>query len=101
MIETTITRSPFLSVLTSRPVSTTSPRNSWPMTSPAFMVGTKPSSRCRSEPQTEDSPTRTMASCGLTISGSGTRSVRRSLTPFQQIARIRTRVVATKERDRD
>jgi hypothetical protein len=57
MIETTITRSPRLTLVTSRPVSTTSPRNSWPITSPAFMVGTKPSSRWRSEPQTEESPT--------------------------------------------
>jgi hypothetical protein len=40
MIEITMTRSPFLTRVTSRPVSTTSPMNSWPMMSPGFIAGT-------------------------------------------------------------
>jgi hypothetical protein len=39
MNEGTTTRSPTLTFLTSGPVSTTSPMNSWPMMSPGFMVG--------------------------------------------------------------
>jgi hypothetical protein len=38
-IEMTITRSPFRTLPTSLPVSTTSPMNSWPMMSPGFMAG--------------------------------------------------------------
>src|SRR5579883_228767 len=44
--------------------------------------------KCRSEPHVVDMVTRRMTSCGLTISGSGTVSTRRSLTPFQHRARM-------------
>src|SRR3954464_5065722 len=42
--------------------------------------------KCRSDPQVVYMLTRKMASCGLTIWGSGTVSTRRSFTPFQQSA---------------
>ncbi len=38
----TTTRSPVLRFFTPRPTSMTSPMNSWPRTSPDFIVGTKP-----------------------------------------------------------
>src|SRR5688500_14639123 len=44
--------------------------------------------KCRSEPHVVDIVTRRIASWGLIILGSGTVSTRRSLTPFQQSARI-------------
>src|SRR5689334_9908812 len=44
--------------------------------------------KCRSDPHVVDALTRRMTSRGLTIVGSGTVSTRRSLTPFQQRARM-------------
>src|SRR5829696_220116 len=44
--------------------------------------------KCKSLPHVVVRPTRTMASCGLTMPGSGTSWTRRSLMPFQQSARI-------------
>jgi len=39
MNEGTTTRSPFFTRLTAGPTSSITPMNSWPITSPAFMVG--------------------------------------------------------------
>jgi hypothetical protein len=55
----------------SRPTSTTSPMNSWPMMSPDFMPGMKPSWRCRSEPQIAQVVTLMIASLGSSICGVG------------------------------
>src|SRR4051812_27352816 len=60
--------------------------NSWPRMSPRFMVGMKPSSRCRSDPQIAVSVTLTIASRGFRIRGSGTREMRTSFVPYQQSA---------------
>ena len=43
MLKGTMIRSPFVSAVTSAPVSTISPMNSWPMMSPCFIMGMKPS----------------------------------------------------------
>src|SRR4051794_27531252 len=60
--------------------------NSWPRMSPRFIVGMKPSSRWRSEPQIAVSVTLMIASRGFRIVGSGTRSTRTSSVPYQQRA---------------
>src|SRR5688572_17601802 len=72
----TTTRSPTFTLLlsTSGPTSSTTPIGSWPSTSPGFMNGMNPSTRCRSEPQMQVEVIRTMASRRLRIFGSGTRS---------------------------
>ena len=88
MVNGTTTRSPFLTLVTPLPVSTTSPMNSWPRMSPAFMVGMNPSYRCRSDPQMAVLVIRMMASRGLRIFGSGTRSTATSFLPRQQSARM-------------
>src|SRR5688572_29409261 len=43
---------------------------------------------CRSDPHVDDIRTLTTTSCGLTITGSGTFSTRKSATPFQHRARM-------------
>ena len=43
IVKGTTTRSPGLSLVTPAPTSSTTPIGSWPMTSPAFIVGTNPS----------------------------------------------------------
>lgn len=86
MKEHTTTRSPTRCFVTADPVSTTSPRNSWPSTSPARIVGTYPPSRCRSEPHDVLSKTRTMMSCAFRIAGSSTFSTWSLFTPVQQRA---------------
>src|SRR3954469_7280295 len=69
----TITRSPTFTLLvsTSGPTSSTMPIGSCPRTSPGFMNGTKPSTKCKSEPQIHVDVTRTIASRLLMIFGSG------------------------------
>ena len=86
MVKGTTTRSPGETVDTPRPTSTTSPMNSWPRMSPAAIDGMKPSYRCRSDPQMAVEVTRTMASRGLRILGSGTCSTRTSCVPYQHSA---------------
>src|SRR5579871_5440358 len=86
IVKGTTTRSPFLSLVTPLPTSSTMPIGSCPSTSPACMVGMKPSYRCRSEPQMAVDVMRTRVSPGSTILGSGTVSQRTSLVPCQQIA---------------
>src|SRR4051812_7183547 len=83
----TTTRSPARRFRTSGPTSTTSPMNSWPTMSPFFMVGTKPSYMCRSEPQIAVDVMRTMASRRLRICGSGTSATSTSPRPIQRFAR--------------
>jgi hypothetical protein len=72
MKEDTTTLSPTWWRVTPGPTSTTSPMNSWPMTSPFSMVGMYPPSRWRSDPQVVVRRTRTMTSCSFTMTGSGT-----------------------------
>src|SRR4051812_26236465 len=85
----TTTRSPtFKLPLSPRPVSTTSPINSWPRMSPFSMVGTKPLNKCRSEPQMAVDVILTMASRELRIFGSGTSSTFTFRLPSQQVALI-------------
>src|SRR5262249_13546186 len=86
IVKGTITRSPRCRFFTSGPASTISPMNSWPRISPPFIVGMKPSSRWRSEPQIAVSVTLTIASRGLRILGSGTRATRTSSVPYQHRA---------------
>ena len=90
MVNGITTRSPTFRprALASGPTSTTSPMGSWPMTSPAHIVGTSPSKRCRSEPQMQVVVILTIASRGCSILGSGTVSQRMSFLPCQQIAFI-------------
>src|SRR3954463_7018497 len=84
----TTTRSPTRSLdpSTPGPTSTTSPMNSWPRTSPFSIVGTKPSSRCRSDPQIAVDVIFTTASRLLSIFGSGTSCTSTLFGPVQQLA---------------
>src|SRR5215207_5195524 len=88
IVNGTTTRSPIFSLVFADPTSTTSPMNSWPSTSPDFMVGMKPSYRCRSEPQIAVLVTLTIASRGSSIRGSGTLSTLTFSLPCQQSALI-------------
>src|SRR5687767_13106891 len=88
IVKGTTTRSPTLSLVFSEPTATTSPMNSWPSTSPLRIVGMKPSSRWRSDPQMAVSVILMIASLGFTIEGSGTLLTRTSFVPYQQSARI-------------
>src|SRR3954469_12553052 len=58
------------------------------MMSPRFIVGTYPSTRCRSEPQIAVDVMRTIASRGFRIDGSGTCWTPIRLVPSQQTALI-------------
>src|SRR6476469_1349335 len=78
MAKGTTTRSPAARVRHPGPTASTSPMNSCPSTSPDSMVGMIPLKRWRSEPQMAVEVTRTIASRGLRISGSGTVSTRTS-----------------------
>src|SRR4051812_45996606 len=82
----TTTRSPTLRFETPRPVSTTSPMNSWPRMSPFFIVGMYPSYRCKSEPQIAVELIFTIASRSLRIFGSGTFSTWTVLRPDHTFA---------------
>src|SRR4029079_4917271 len=90
MAKGTTTRSPATRVRHPGPTASTSPMNSCPSTSPDSMVGMIPLKRWRSEPQMAVEVTRTIASRGLRISGSGTFSTRTSCFPFQHSAFIVT-----------
>jgi hypothetical protein len=81
-------RSPFRNLLCADPVSITSPMNSCPRMSPLFIVGIRPSIRCRSEPQIAQLVTLMMTSRPSSILGSGTLSQRMSFVPCQQSAFI-------------
>src|SRR4051812_42163350 len=72
----TTTRSPTFNLVPSRPdpTSCTMPIGSCPRMSPGFMNGTKPSTRCRSDPQIHVDVSLMIASRLLRIFGSGTRS---------------------------
>src|SRR6476646_4135479 len=61
----TTTRSPTRRCCTPLSTSTTSPMNSWPITSPRFIVGMNPLYRCRSDPQMAVLVIFTMASLAL------------------------------------
>src|SRR5258705_10139333 len=90
IVKGTTTRSPTLSfsLLMPGPTSTTSPINSWPSMSPCSKVGTRPSYRCRSEPQMHVEVILTTASRGLSIVGSGTSWTCIFSLPIQQTAFI-------------
>ena len=63
--------------------------NSCPRMSPRDIAGMTPSYRCRSEPQIAVDVTRTIASRGLSSTGSGTSSTRTSCAACQQSAFMR------------
>src|SRR4030088_3088728 len=71
IVNGTSSRSPRLTFFTALPTSTISPMNSCPNTSPFITVGTKPEYMCKSEPQIAVEVTRTIASYGVRIVGSG------------------------------
>src|SRR5215831_9787839 len=62
--------------------------------SPSCRVGMTPSYRCRSEPQMAVKLTLMIASCGLMISGSGTRVTSTLFLPPQHTARMLCRQLA-------
>ncbi|HXG70712.1 MAG TPA: hypothetical protein VNJ04_08895 [Gemmatimonadaceae bacterium] len=62
IVNGTTTRSPFFNFFTRRPTLTTSPMNSWPRMSPRCIVGTRPFTRWRSDPQIAVDVMRTMTS---------------------------------------
>ena len=75
-----ITKSPALSVVTSAPISSTTPTNSCPIGCGSD-GGRAPRQSHRSEPHTQVATTRTIASVGSTITGSGRCSQRTSPLP--------------------
>src|SRR3979411_2464083 len=88
IVKGTTTPSPTLSfsLLMPGPSSTTSPINSWPSMSPCSRVGTRPSYRCKSEPQMHVVVILITASRGLRIVGSGTSWTCIFSLPIQQTA---------------
>ena len=82
------TRSPFLTVVTSEPMSSTTPMNSWPIRA-GPSAGDMERYGCRSLPQTQDAVMRTSASVGCLMTESGTSSTRTSPAPYMGVARIR------------
>ena len=81
-----ITKSPFRRPATSEPSSSTIPTNSWPIRRGSF-VSVTPRYGQRSEPHTQAATTRTTASVGRRISGSGTSSTRMSRGAWMRVAR--------------
>ena len=81
----TITVSPGLSVVTSAPTSWTTPMASWPIRRPSG-VASRSWYGCRSEPHTQAYVTRTSASVGAEIVGSGTSSTRTSPALYIRVA---------------
>ena len=78
-----ITRSPAATPRTSGPTSSIVPMNSWPRRDPAGNPNASPALKTwRSEPQMPAIVTRTIASVGASIAGSGTSSTRTSWTPW-------------------
>src|SRR5215204_2735946 len=82
MLNGITTRSPGLICFTSEPTSSTMPIGSCPRMSPSSMNGARISYRWRSEPQIAVDVTRTIASVGSLIDGSGTSSTRTSRLPW-------------------
>src|SRR4051794_1805022 len=82
------TRSLFLTVVTSEPVSSTTPMNSCPIRAGSPADGIEPYGH-RSLPQMQEAVTRTSASVGNLITESGTSSTRTSPAPYMVVARIR------------
>ena len=82
-----ITKSPTARVATSAPIASTTPMNSWPIDVPWGVWG-RLWNGCRSLPHTHARTTRTIASVGLTMMGSGTVSTRTSPAPYMNAARI-------------
>ena len=70
-------------VATPAPTSSTMPMNSCPSTSPGDRKGASTLYRCRSEPQIAVDVTRTIASVGSWMCGSGTSVMRTSSMPCQ------------------
>src|SRR3954468_2444472 len=86
-----ITRSPRLTVETSAPTSSPTPMASWPIDWP-LSDGAMSAYGQRSEPQMQALVTRTMASVGSTMAGSGTSSTRTSPAAYMIVARMTTTV---------
>src|SRR5687767_7545509 len=84
----TTTLSPTCRLSTPLATSVTTPMNSCPRMSPFFIVGTYPSTRCRSEPQIAVVVICTMASREFSIFGSGTFSTWTLFLPDQTFALI-------------
>src|SRR5512138_1700978 len=88
MLNGTTTRSPRLSRRTDGPTSSIVPVNSWPKVVPTRVSGTRPWKRCRSEPQIAARLTRTIASSGCSMRGSGLSRTRTRKGPSYTSARI-------------
>src|SRR5215218_1696672 len=82
------TRSPFLTVVTSEPASSTTPMNSWPMRAGPSAGDMEPYGH-RSLPQMQEAVTRTSASVGCLMTESGTSSTRTSPAPYMVVARMK------------
>src|SRR5215217_4415289 len=81
------TRSPLLTLLTSEPVSSTTPMNSWPIRAGPSAGDLEPYGH-RSLPQMQEAVTRTSASVGCLMTESGTSSTRTSPAPYRWVARM-------------
>src|SRR5215210_1348354 len=86
MLNGTITRSPTCRFCTDEPTCSTTPMNSWPNVCPIRVSGIMPWYRCRSEPQMAARVTRTIASLGCSMTGSGLFSTRILYGPRYTIA---------------
>jgi hypothetical protein len=75
------TRSPFCTSRTAGPASSTTPMNSWPITTPGSSPVTRPWYWWRSEPHTALVVMRSTTSVGSMIRGSATDSTRTSPGP--------------------
>src|SRR3954452_11995047 len=82
------TRSPFLTVVTSEPVSSTTPMNSCPMRAGPSAGDIEPYGH-RSLPQMQEAVMRTSASVGRLMTESGTSSPRTSPAPYMLVARMK------------
>src|SRR6188472_3355622 len=81
------TRSPFFTVRTAAPTSSTTPMNSWPIRLPTSLAAIELYGQ-RSLPQIHARVTRTRASVDSTSRASGTVSTRTSCVPYISVARI-------------
>src|SRR4051812_25874360 len=81
------TRSPFLTVLTSEPVSSTTPMNSCPIRAGPLSADIEPYGH-RSLPQMQEAVMRTRASVGCLMTESGTSSIRTSPASYMFVARM-------------
>src|SRR4051794_17315782 len=83
------TRSPFFTVVTSEPVSSTTPMNSCPIRAGPSAGDIEPYGH-RSLPQMQEAVMRTSASVGCLIAESGTSSTRTSPAPYIFVARMKS-----------